>query len=101
MFLILLKEMKDNSRKQINELTATIKQIEKHKLELINGFKKQMQLIENLKKQKVCLVTKQIIKRAYLYTAGMFLYMMLILAMHNPTISLLQRERACLTFSSQ
>lgn len=49
----LLQEMKDDSRKQINELTATIKQIEKHKLELINGFKKQMQLIDTLKKQKV------------------------------------------------
>lgn len=45
--------MKDHSRKQINDLTATIKLIEKHKMELLNGFKKQMQLIDNLKKQKV------------------------------------------------
>lgn len=51
--IFFFEEMKDTSRKQINDLTVTIKQIEKHKLELLDGFKKQMQLIDNLKKQKV------------------------------------------------
>lgn len=34
-------------------MTNIIKKIEKHKMELLNGFKKQLLLIDNLKKQKV------------------------------------------------
>ncbi|KAG5886059.1 hypothetical protein JTB14_009508 [Gonioctena quinquepunctata] len=46
------KELKESFRKQVNDLTTSMKHIEKHKLELLNGFKKQLQLIDNLKKQK-------------------------------------------------
>ena len=35
------------------QLTSNVKNIEKQKMELLNGFKKQMQLIDVLKKQKV------------------------------------------------
>ncbi|KAJ8941703.1 hypothetical protein NQ318_023299 [Aromia moschata] len=52
------KEMKELYRKQINDLQTTVKQIEKHKLELINGFKKQLQLINILKKQKIIQMDK-------------------------------------------
>ncbi|KAJ8934134.1 hypothetical protein NQ314_013593 [Rhamnusium bicolor] len=54
------KELKESHRKQINDLTSTVKHIEKHKTELLNGFKKQMQLIDNLKKQKMYLEAHKI-----------------------------------------
>ncbi|KAK9738900.1 hypothetical protein QE152_g9479 [Popillia japonica] len=46
------KDLRESHRKQINEMSNIIKKIEKHKMELLNGFKKQMLLIDNLKKQK-------------------------------------------------
>ncbi|XP_044264773.1 testis-expressed protein 9 [Tribolium madens] len=46
------KETKEAFRNNIKELTATVKQIQKHKNELLQGYKKQIQLINNLKKQK-------------------------------------------------
>ncbi|XP_057669531.1 testis-expressed protein 9 [Diorhabda carinulata] len=49
------KDIKETFKKQINDLTAIVKLMEKHKVELLNGFKKQMQLIDNLKKQKMYL----------------------------------------------
>ncbi|XP_023016408.1 uncharacterized protein [Leptinotarsa decemlineata] len=54
------KELKDSFRKQISDLTTTMKHIEKHKMELLNGFKKQLQLVDNLKKQKIYLETLRI-----------------------------------------
>ncbi|CAH1114540.1 unnamed protein product [Psylliodes chrysocephalus] len=54
------KEARDVFKKQIDDLTATVKHIEKHKIELLNGFKKQLQLIDNLKKQKMYLETLKI-----------------------------------------
>lgn len=51
--------MKESCRKQIAELTSALKQAEKQKLELLAGFKKQMQLIDVLKKQKVSDFVKQ------------------------------------------
>jgi hypothetical protein len=47
------KELRDLTRKKDDKLAANIKQLEKQKSELLLGFKKQMQLIDNLKKQKV------------------------------------------------
>lgn len=43
----------DSYKKQIAELTMTTKQLEKQNNELKQGFKKQLQLVENLKMQKV------------------------------------------------
>lgn len=51
--------MKESCRKQITELSSALKQAEKQKLELLAGFKKQMQLIDVLKKQKVSSSAKQ------------------------------------------
>lgn len=47
------KELRDVTRKKSDEVTAVMKRLEKQKSELLLGFKKQMQLIDNLKKQKV------------------------------------------------
>ncbi|CAG9764082.1 unnamed protein product [Ceutorhynchus assimilis] len=47
------KDLKDGYRKQLNELTSVVKHLEKQKIELLNGFKKQTQLIDVLKKQKI------------------------------------------------
>lgn len=54
------KEMKETFKKQINDLTSIVKLMEKHKVELLNGFRKQMQLIDNLKKQKMYLESLKI-----------------------------------------
>jgi hypothetical protein len=47
------KELRDLTRRKENEVAVVIKRLEKQKSELLLGFKKQMQLIDNLKKQKV------------------------------------------------
>lgn len=47
------KELRDVTRKKSDEVAAVMKRLEKQKSELLLGFKKQMQLIDNLKKQKV------------------------------------------------
>lgn len=49
-----LKDIKDIQKKRTDEMNLIVKQIEKHRNELIVGFKKQLQLIDNLKRQKVC-----------------------------------------------
>ncbi|KAJ3648300.1 hypothetical protein Zmor_020113 [Zophobas morio] len=46
------KESKDEYRKNLKDLNTTVKQIQKHKNELLQGYKKQIQLIDNLKRQK-------------------------------------------------
>ncbi|KAK4886015.1 hypothetical protein RN001_002286 [Aquatica leii] len=47
------KDLTDDHKKEINELTGVIKQLDKQKCELFSAFKKQMQLIDNLKRQKL------------------------------------------------
>ncbi|XP_023707704.1 testis-expressed protein 9-like, partial [Cryptotermes secundus] len=47
------KELRDVTRRKSDEVAAVMKRLEKQKSELLLGFKKQMQLIDNLKKQKV------------------------------------------------
>lgn len=47
------KELRDLTRKKDDEVAVAMKWLEKQKSELLLGFKKQMQLIDNLKKQKV------------------------------------------------
>jgi hypothetical protein len=44
------KELRDLTRKRDNKVVADLKQLQR---QLLLGFKKQMQLIDNLKKQKV------------------------------------------------
>ncbi|RZB39307.1 uncharacterized protein BDFB_004783 [Asbolus verrucosus] len=46
------KETKESYTHNLKDLTVTVKQIQKHKNELLQGYKKQIQLIDNLKKQK-------------------------------------------------
>jgi hypothetical protein len=48
-----VQESKESYRNNLKDLTSTVKQIQKHKNELLHGYKKQIQLIDNLKKQKV------------------------------------------------
>ena len=47
------KELRDIARKKDYKVAVDMKQLERQKSELLLGFKKQMQLIDNLKKQKV------------------------------------------------
>jgi hypothetical protein len=58
------KELRDLTRKKDEEVATVIKRLEKQKSELLLGFKKQMQLIDNLKKQKVsemCMIRQELI----------------------------------------
>lgn len=47
------KVLREMHKKQIDEMSLIIKRIDKHRNELINGFNKQLQLLDNLKRQKV------------------------------------------------
>lgn len=55
-----LKELKGSHKKQIDEITSITKKLDKHRHELIAGFKRQLQLIDNLRRQKVCTFLKKI-----------------------------------------
>ena len=47
------KELRSLARRKGDEAATIITRLEKQKMELLHGFKRQMQLIDNLKKQKV------------------------------------------------
>ncbi|KAF2879558.1 hypothetical protein ILUMI_26607 [Ignelater luminosus] len=49
------KELKEAQRKEVAEITSIVKRLEKQKTDLLSGFSKQLQLIDNLKKQKAYL----------------------------------------------
>lgn len=54
------KLTKDTHKRQVEEMSHIIRRIDKHKNELINGFKKQLQLLDNLKRQKVMFLKESI-----------------------------------------
>lgn len=47
------KQVKESHKKDLTELTRTLQQVEKHKNELLAAYKKQIQLVDNLKRQKL------------------------------------------------
>ena len=51
--LILLQESTEQERKRLDQLVSDNKRLEKQKNELMAGFKKQLKLIDVLKRQKV------------------------------------------------
>jgi len=51
-----VQENADHDKKQVEQLLAANKTLERQKNELINGFKKQLRLIDVLKRQKVSLM---------------------------------------------
>ena len=51
-----MQENADHDKKQVEQLLAANKTLERQKNELINGFKKQLRLIDVLKRQKVSLM---------------------------------------------
>jgi uncharacterized membrane-anchored protein YhcB (DUF1043 family) len=53
MVVLLKQDLTDQERRRFEELVANNKRLEKQKAELISGFKKQLKLIDVLKKQKV------------------------------------------------
>lgn len=53
MMVLLKQDLTDQERRRFEELVASNKRLEKQKAELISGFKKQLKLIDVLKKQKV------------------------------------------------
>lgn len=57
------KELRELHRKEVTEMSLGLKRIEKHKNELINGFKKQLQLVDNLKRQKAHLENCKVVER--------------------------------------
>ncbi|KAF7273679.1 hypothetical protein GWI33_013626 [Rhynchophorus ferrugineus] len=58
------RELKETYRKQVNELNGAVKKLERQKFELLNGFKKQIQLIDVLKKEKMHLEALQVSEMA-------------------------------------
>ncbi|XP_022902161.1 testis-expressed protein 9 [Onthophagus taurus] len=58
------KELRETHKKQISELSGVIKRIERHKMEILNGFKKQLLLINNLKKQKMHIESIKLTEKA-------------------------------------
>ena len=56
------KDAIDNGKKSIDELTMKTKFLEKQRNELLQGFKKQMELIDVLKRQKLHLEAAHVLK---------------------------------------
>ena len=56
------KEAKEGGKKTIDELTLKTKFLEKQRNELLHGFKKQMELIDVLKRQKLHLEAAHVLK---------------------------------------
>ena len=63
------KDALENGKKSVDELTIKIKFLEKQRNELLHGFKKQMELIDVLKRQKLHLEAAHVLK----YTEEEFL----------------------------
>lgn len=49
----MLQDSAEHERKRVDQLMADNKRLEKQKTELMTGFKKQLKLIDILKRQKV------------------------------------------------
>lgn len=58
------KEARDGGRARNEELTQSVRKLEKQKAELVSAFKKQLNLIENLKKQKTLVQSSRILQLA-------------------------------------
>ena len=56
------KDAIENGKKSVDELTVKIKFLEKQRNELLHGFKKQMELIDVLKRQKLHLEAAHVLK---------------------------------------
>ena len=56
------KDALENGKKSVDELTIKIKFLEKQRNELLHGFKKQMELIDVLKRQKLHLEAAHVLK---------------------------------------
>lgn len=56
------KDAKENGKKSVDELTLRTKFLEKQRNELLHGFKKQMELIDVLKRQKLHLEAAHVLK---------------------------------------
>jgi hypothetical protein len=53
------KDITEQDKKKIEQLTNENRRLEKQRLELMNAFKRQLKLIDILKKQKVAFFSKQ------------------------------------------
>lgn len=47
------KDLRESHRKKTEELSGAVKRLDKQRIELLHAFKKQLVIIDNLKKQKV------------------------------------------------